>query len=90
MGSSPRSWSISRTRQAQRSFHTCSHGLEPRALLRRKEPEYAELGLDDPSLSRDALIAVMVAHPRLIERPIVVKDGRAALGRPPAAVLEIL
>ena len=65
-------------------------GLEPRALLRRKEPEYAELGLDDPSLSRDALIAVMVARPSLIERPIVVKDGRAALGRPPAAVLEIL
>jgi arsenate reductase len=65
-------------------------GLEPRALMRRKEPEYAELGLDDPSLSRDALIAAMVAHPRLIERPIVVKDGRAALGRPPEAVLEIL
>jgi len=65
-------------------------GLEPRALMRRKEPEYAELGLDDPSLSRDALIAAVVAHPRLIERPIVVKDGRAALGRPPAAVLEIL
>jgi arsenate reductase (glutaredoxin) len=65
-------------------------GLEPRALMRRKEPEYTELGLDDPSLSRDALIAAMVAHPRLIERPIVVKDGRAALGRPPQAGLEIL
>ncbi len=65
-------------------------GLEPRALMRRNEPEYAELGLDDASLSRDALIAAMVAHPRIIERPIVVKGGRAALGRPPAAVLEIL
>lgn len=65
-------------------------GLEPRALMRRKEPEYAELGLDDPGLSRDALIAAMVAHPKLIERPIVVKDGKAALGRPPQAVLEIL
>jgi arsenate reductase (glutaredoxin) len=65
-------------------------GLDPRALMRRKEPEYAELGLDDPGLSRDALIAAMVAHPRLIERPIVVKDGKAALGRPPQAVLEIL
>ena len=65
-------------------------GLEPRALMRRKETEYAEMGLDDPSLSRDALIAAMVAHPRLIERPIVVKDGKAALGRPPHAVLEIL
>ena len=65
-------------------------GLEPRDLMRRKEPEYAELGLDDPGLSRAALIEAMVTHPRLIERPIVVKDGRAALGRPPESVLEIL
>ena len=65
-------------------------GLEPRALMRRKEAEYAELGLDDPALSRDALIEAMVTHPRLIERPIVVKGGKAALGRPPQAVLEIL
>ncbi len=65
-------------------------GLEPRALMRRKEPEYAELGLDDPNLSREALIAAMVAHPKLIERPIVVKGGKAALGRPPQAVLDIL
>ncbi len=65
-------------------------GLEPRALMRRKEAEYADLGLDDPSLSRDALIAAMVAHPRLIERPIVVTGNKAALGRPPQAVLEIL
>ena len=65
-------------------------GLDPRALMRRKEPEYAQLGLDDPNLSRAALIAAMVAHPRLIERPIVIKDGKAALGRPPRAVLEIL
>jgi arsenate reductase (glutaredoxin) len=65
-------------------------GLEPHDLMRRKEPEYAQLGLDDPSLSRAALIEAMVTHPRLIERPIVVKDGRAALGRPPEAILEIL
>ncbi len=65
-------------------------GLEPRALMRRKEAEYAELGLDDPALSREALIEAMVTHPRLIERPIVVKGGKAALGRPPRAVLEIL
>lgn len=65
-------------------------GLEPRDLMRKKEKEYKEIGLDDPDLSRDALIAAMVAHPRLIERPIVVKDGKAALGRPPEAVLEIL
>jgi arsenate reductase (glutaredoxin) len=65
-------------------------GLEPRDLMRRKEPEYAELGLANPGLSRAALIEAMVTHPRLIERPIVVKDDRAALGRPPESVLEIL
>lgn len=65
-------------------------GLEPRQLMRTGESEYAELGLDDESLSRDALIEAMVAHPKLIERPIVVHNGRAALGRPPEKVLEIL
>jgi len=65
-------------------------GLEPRELMRRKEREYKELGLDDPDLDRDALIRAMIEHPRLIERPIVVKDGKAALGRPPERVLEIL
>lgn len=64
--------------------------LEPRDLMRRKEAPYRELGLDDPGLSREALIAAMVEHPILIERPIVVKGARAALGRPPEKVLEIL
>lgn len=65
-------------------------GVEPRALMRTKEAEYAALGLDDPSLSRESLIAAMVAHPRLIERPVVVKDGTAIIGRPPERVLSIL
>ncbi|MFY9976316.1 MAG: arsenate reductase (glutaredoxin) [Chromatiaceae bacterium] len=65
-------------------------GLEPRELMRRKEPEYQALGLGDPSLSREALIAAMVSHPRLIERPIVVRDGKAILGRPPERVLDLL
>jgi arsenate reductase len=64
-------------------------GLEPRDLMRRKEKDYKEHGLDDATLSRDALIAAMVAHPRLIERPIVVKDGRAALGRPPERIIDL-
>ena len=64
--------------------------LEPRDLMRKKEAPYAELGLYDPGLARAALIAAMVENPILIERPIVVAGGRAALGRPPEAVLEIL
>jgi arsenate reductase len=65
-------------------------GMQPRELMRKKEDEYAELGLDDPSLSRGQLIQAMVEHPRLIERPILVKDGKAAIGRPPEQVLELL
>lgn len=64
--------------------------LEPRDLMRRKEAPYQELGLDEPALSRQALIAAMVEHPILIERPIVVNGAKAALGRPPEKVLEIL
>ncbi len=65
-------------------------GREPRELMRRKEAAYKEAGLDDPGLSREALIAAMVAHPILIERPIVLANGKAALGRPPEDVLAIL
>jgi arsenate reductase len=65
-------------------------GMEPRDLMRRKEPEYKAAGLDDPSLSREALIQGMVDNPKLIERPIVISDGKAAIGRPPEKVLEIL
>jgi arsenate reductase len=63
-------------------------GMSSRELLRRKEAK--EAGLDDPNLSDQALIAGMVANPVIIERPIVIKDGKAALGRPPEKVLEIL
>lgn len=65
-------------------------GMTARELLREGEAEYQVLGLADPSLDDAALIAAMVAHPKLIERPIVVANGRAALGRPPEAVLAIL
>lgn len=65
-------------------------GMEPRALMRRKEPPYKALGLDAPERKRDELIRAMVENPILIERPIVLKDGKAALGRPPEAVLTIL
>ncbi|HHO69657.1 MAG TPA: arsenate reductase (glutaredoxin) [Gammaproteobacteria bacterium] len=65
-------------------------GLEPRDLIRSGEAEYRQAGLDDPSLSRDALIDAMLKYPKLIQRPIVVANGRAAIGRPPERVLEIL
>jgi arsenate reductase len=65
-------------------------GLEPRDLMRKKEAEYAEAGLDNPGLSREELIQRMVDYPKVIERPIVLKDNKAAVGRPPENVLEIL
>lgn len=65
-------------------------GLGARELLRTGETEYKALGLDDPALGEDALIAAMHAHPRLIERPILVVGDRAVIGRPPERVLELL
>lgn len=65
-------------------------GIPARQLLRTGEQEYQALGLANPSLDENALIAAMAAHPRLIERPILVKDGRAVIGRPPEKVLELL
>jgi arsenate reductase len=64
--------------------------LEPRQLMRRKEPEYKKLDLDNADLSRQQLIAAMMANPRLIERPIVQVNGKAVIGRPPENVLTIL
>lgn len=64
--------------------------IPPRQLMRTKEAPYAELGLADPGLSDEQLIEAMVSHPVLIERPIVIHGSRAAIGRPPEQVLEIL
>jgi arsenate reductase (glutaredoxin) len=57
-------------------------------LLRKKEA--AAAGIDPKALSNDQLIAAMVKNPIVIERPIVVSDGKAALGRPPEAVLSVV
>ncbi len=65
-------------------------GRSPRELMRKGEAEYREQGLADPGLDDGALIAAMAATPKLIERPIVLAKGKAAVGRPPEAVLEIL
>ena len=64
--------------------------LSPRDLMRRKEPEYKENHLDDPSLSDDQLIDAMLKYPKLIERPVVVTDKGVTIGRPPEKVLEVL
>ena len=65
-------------------------GMGPRDLMRKGEPAYTEAGLDDDSLSDEQLIDAMLAHPILIERPIVLANGKARIGRPPESVLEIL
>jgi arsenate reductase (glutaredoxin) len=65
-------------------------GMEPRDLMRRKEAEYGEAGLDNPDLTREQLIQGMIDHPKLIERPIVISNGKAIIGRPPEQVLDIL
>ncbi|MGD2129729.1 MAG: arsenate reductase (glutaredoxin) [Lysobacterales bacterium] len=65
-------------------------GIGARQLLRKGEAEYRELNLKDETLSESQLIEAMAKHPRLIERPIVLANGKAALGRPPESVLEIL
>ncbi|MCB1868691.1 MAG: arsenate reductase (glutaredoxin) [Gammaproteobacteria bacterium] len=65
-------------------------GMEPRELMRKKEAEYKEAGLDNPDLTREQLIQGMINHPKLIERPIVISNGKAVIGRPPEQVLDIL
>jgi arsenate reductase len=65
-------------------------GGDPRAMMRSGEEAYAELGLDDRSLSRKTLLDAMASHPRLIQRPIVLANGKAAIGRPAESVLKIL
>ena len=64
--------------------------VPPRELLRRKGTPFEELNLDDPALSDDQLIDAMIAHPILINRPIVVTDKGTRLCRPSELVLELL
>lgn len=65
-------------------------GCEPRQLMRTQEAEYLAAGLADPALSRQQLVRALHDYPKLIERPIVLANGKAALGRPPERILEIL
>ena len=65
-------------------------GISPRDLLREKGTPYAELGLDDTSLSDDALVDAMMTHPILINRPLVISPLGVKLCRPSEAVLDLL
>lgn len=65
-------------------------GIEPIDLIRKKEKLYTELRLSEQTHNPTALIDAMTKHPILIQRPIVVKGNKAAIGRPPQCVLEIL
>lgn len=64
--------------------------MKPRELLRKGEEAYKTNNLKSPELSDAELIAAMVEFPKLIERPIVIANNKAALGRPPEQVLDIL
>lgn len=65
-------------------------GISARQLLRTGEDAYKSLGLNDPKLTEEQLIAAMVTQPKLIERPILLVGDKAVIGRPPEAILEIL
>tara|TARA_R110002095_G_scaffold209923_1_gene196780 strand:- start:205 stop:552 length:348 start_codon:yes stop_codon:yes gene_type:complete len=65
-------------------------GLSPRELIRKGESIYKELNLGNASLSYQQLLSAMLENPILIERPIVLANGKAAIGRPPESVLDIL
>ena len=65
-------------------------GMSARDLIRKNESAYKEAGLDDKNLSEDQLIAAMIRYPVLIERPILLANNKAAIGRPPENVLSIL
>ena len=69
---------------------TAALGVRARDLLRSGEPEFRALGLADDSLSEAQILDAVAAHPRLLQRPIVVAGREARIGRPPERVLEIL
>lgn len=65
-------------------------GVPAREMVRTKEPEYRELGLDRPDVGDAAVLDALAKHPQLLQRPIVVNDDRAVIARPPEKVLDIL
>jgi arsenate reductase len=74
--------------QLQQTLHMLDMG--PRDLIRKNEAAYKNAGLNNEALSDEELIDVMLTNPILIERPIVIANNQARIGRPPESVLEIL
>ncbi len=64
--------------------------MNVRDVLRRSEPEYEELGLDDAGLADEIVLDLLAKHPRLLQRPIIVTDSSAIIGRPPESVLPFI
>lgn len=64
--------------------------LKPRDILRKREKEYLDLGLDDETLTDDQILQAIVKAPKLLERPILVRGDRAAIGRPTENLLPLL
>lgn len=64
--------------------------MQPRDVMRKGESEYKDNNLSDESLTRDQLIDALVEFPKLLERPIVVANGKAAIGRPIENIIDIL
>jgi arsenate reductase len=77
--------SLARLLQLQRLLN-----VPARELLRSGEEAYQRLGLADPGLAEDALLAAIAAQPQLLQRPIVVNGERAVIARPPALALRVL
>jgi len=65
-------------------------GLSVRELIRKSEPEYEQLGLDDTTLADEIVFDLLCKHPILLQRPIVVLGNRAIIGRPPESVLQLI
>lgn len=65
-------------------------GVSPRDILRTGEKEYKEFGMDNPDFADEQLLQLMSANPKVIERPIVIYNDRAVIGRPPENVLELI
>ncbi len=64
--------------------------MNVRDVLRRSEPEFEELGLDDDDLAEEIVLDLLAKHPQLLQRPIVIAGNKAVLGRPPENVLEFI